>query len=147
VVYTQKVSDSTDTSFIYAYGGVLSPTGQPLGKTVRSELSTESRHSLAARTSTTIPHLGTKVTTGYKWLSGPAVSRQDAYGESFYHVDPYLSLQIKQPIPTFFSGHMEVEADAGNLLAQGYVPVSTPRGRVILVPSYRYFRGGLSFQF
>ena len=42
---------------------------------------------------------------------------------------------------------MEVEADAGNLLAQGYVPVSTNRGQVVLVPSYRYFRGGLSFQF
>jgi len=62
-------------------------------------------------------------------------------------LDPYLSMQIKQPIPAVFSGHMEIDADAGNLLAQGYVPIETTRGRVILVPSYRYFRGGLTFQF
>ena len=148
VAYTEKLSGSTDTSLVYAYGDVLSPLSQSdAGKSLRSQLSSEGRHSLAARTSTTVPRLGTKVTTSYKWLSGPAVSRQDGYGESFYHIDPYLSLQVKQPVPGFFAGHMEVEADAGNLLAQGYVPVSTNRGRVVLVPSYRYFRGGLSFQF
>jgi len=56
-------------------------------------------------------------------------------------------MHLQQPLPSFLAGHMEIEADAGNLLAQGYVPVSTNRGRVILVPSYRCFRGGLSFQF
>jgi hypothetical protein len=87
------------------------------------------------------------VTAAYKWIGGPAVSRLDAYGESFYGIDPYLSLQIKQPVPVLFSGRIAVEADAGNLLAQGYVPVSTNRGQVVLVSAYRYFRGGLSFQF
>jgi hypothetical protein len=38
-------------------------------------------------------------------------------------------------------------ADFGNLLAQGYVPLQTQDGQVILVPSYRSFRGGVSFQF
>jgi hypothetical protein len=147
VAYTEKLSDGLDTALIYAYGGVLAPDGKAGDRTLRSELSTQSRHSLAARASATLPHVGTRFTTGYKWISGPAVSQQDAYGESFYRVDPYLSFQIKQPIPALFSGHMEVEADAGNLLAQGYVPVSTNRGQVILVPSYRYFRGGLSLQF
>jgi hypothetical protein len=42
---------------------------------------------------------------------------------------------------------MELVADVGNLLAQGYVPISTNDGNVILVPSYRYFKGGLSLQF
>jgi hypothetical protein len=42
---------------------------------------------------------------------------------------------------------VEALADFRNLLAQGYVPVSTPEGVVLLVPSYRSFRGGLSFQF
>src|SRR6202043_1293734 len=91
---------------------------------LRSQLTTQSRHSLAARTSTTIPHLGTRLTAGYKWISGASVSQQDAYGESFYQIDPYLSLGIRQPLPGFLSGHMEVQADAGNLLAQGYVPIA-----------------------
>jgi hypothetical protein len=42
---------------------------------------------------------------------------------------------------------MEALVDLGNLFAQGYVSIPTSDGRVILVPSYRYFRGGLSFQF
>jgi hypothetical protein len=145
--YTEKVSNSTDIGLIYAYGGVLAAVDSAAGKTLRSQLATESRHSVAGRTSTRIPHVGTNIVAAYKWVSGQAVSRLDAYGESFYGIDPYLSLQIKQPIPALFSGHIEVEADAGNLLGQGYVPVSTNRGQVVLVSGYRYFRGGLSFQF
>lgn len=148
MAYSQRLSDTTDASIIYAYGGVLAPDNEASSdQSLRSQLVTKSRHSVAGRTSTRIPRSGTKVTAGYKWLSGPAVSRLDAYGESFYNIDPYLSLQVKQPIPVLFSGRIEIEADAGNLLAQGYVPVSTNRGQVMLVPAYRYFRGGLSFQF
>ena len=146
--YIEKLNDDTDLGVIYAFGDVLAPiAGGSSGKALRSQLATESRQSVATKTSTKIPHLGTNVTAAYKWVSGPAVSRLDAYGESFYGIDPYLSLQIKQPIPVLFSGHIEVEADAGNLLAQGYVPVTTNRGQVVLVSAYRYFRGGLSFQF
>ena len=56
-------------------------------------------------------------------------------------------MEIRQPLPAFFQCHMEVMADVGNLLGQGYVPVSSGDGQVVLVPSYRYFRGGLSLQF
>jgi hypothetical protein len=71
----------------------------------------------------------------------------DPYGESLYHLDPYLSLGIHQPLPRFVPGHAEFLADCGNLFAQGYVPMATPDGRVVLIPTYRYLRGGLSFQF
>ena len=40
----------------------------------------------------------------YKWISGPTVSQQDAYGESFNELDPYLSMQLQQPIPGLLSG-------------------------------------------
>jgi hypothetical protein len=56
-------------------------------------------------------------------------------------------MEIRQPLPGIFSGHLEAIADVGNLLEQGYVPLMTGDGRVVLVPSYRYFRGGLNFQF
>jgi hypothetical protein len=71
----------------------------------------------------------------------------DAYGESIYNVDPYLNLEVRQPLPTLFQCHMELMANIGNLLAQGYIPLTTNDGNVILVSSYRYFRGGLSLQF
>ncbi len=94
-----------------------------------------------------MPRFGTKVSASYKWLSGPTVSRLDSYGESMYQIDPYLSMEIRQPLPNVFPCHMEVQADVGNLLAQGYVPVATGDGSVMLVPSYRFFKGGLSLQF
>ena len=80
-------------------------------------------------------------------MNGPSVSQQDAYGESVYHIDPYLSVQIHQRLPSFIPGHPEIVADCGNLLAQGYVTLNTSDGSVVLIPTYRYFRGGLSFQF
>jgi hypothetical protein len=147
VAYKEKLTDSVSTAVVYAYAGALAPDGNTATGTLRGQLSTQGRQSLAGRASVAVPHTGTKFTAGYHWLSGPTVSQLDSYGESIYHLNPYLSMQIRQPIPTFFAGHMEIEADAGNLLAQGYVPVETTRGRVILVPSYRCFRGGLSFQF
>ncbi len=146
LVYREKVSKSLTTTIVYAYAGALAPNGVSSTE-LRDELATRYRQSFAAAVTTTLPHFGTKFTASYKWLSGPTVSRQDVYGESLYHVDPYLSMEIRQPLPSVFPGHMEVEADMGNLLAQGYVPISAGDGSVVLVPSYRYFRGGLSVQF
>jgi hypothetical protein len=75
------------------------------------------------------------------------VSQQDAYGQSTYHLDPYFSLQLRQKLPSFIPGHAEILADAGNIFAQGYVTLATNDGQVVLVPTYRFFRGGVSFQF
>lgn len=148
VAYRQDLTDNLRATVVYAYAGALAPTGDSAAAaSLRDNLATRYRQSLAAGVSATVPRAGTKLNVSYKWLSGPTVSRLDPYGESVYRMDPYLSMQIRQPLPSVFPGHMEVEANVGNLLAQGYVPVATGDGYVVLVPSYRYFRGGLSLQF
>ena len=147
VAYRQKFGDSLSATIVYSYAGALAPGNEDPAAALRDQLATRYRHSVAARATTTIPRLGTKLTAGYKWLSGPVVSQQDPYGESLYHLDPYLSMEVRQPLPNVFMCRVEVEADAGNLLAQGYIPVATGDGSVVLVPSYRFFRGGLSLQF
>jgi hypothetical protein len=147
VAYTRKFNDDINMTLVYAYAGALAPNGDPSDAVLRSQLSTQFRESAAARVSAKVPKTGTRIVTSYKWLSGPTVSQQDAYGESMYHIDPYLSVQIHQRLPTFIPGHAEIVADCGNLLAQGYVTLNTSDGAVVLVPTYRYFRGGLSFQF
>jgi len=147
LAYHEKISSNLDTTIIYAYAGALAPNGDATAASLRDELDTRYRHSVAGRVSATLPRWGTKLSASYKWLSGPTVSALDPYGESVYHVDPYLSMQIRQPLPSVFPCHMEVQADVGNLLAQGYVPVATGDGSVVLIPSYRFFRGGLSLQF
>jgi hypothetical protein len=147
LVYQQKLSGNVDMTVIYAYGGVLAPNESPLEAALRNELATQYRVSAAARFTAKIPRTGTKIVSGYKWISGSAVSQQDSYGQSVYHLDPYLSVQIRQKLPGFIPGHAEILADCGNLLAQGYVTLATSDGQVVLVPTYRFFRGGLSFQF
>ncbi len=147
VTYRQRLSDSLSAMLVYAYGGALAPNEDLADAVLRDELSTQNRQSVAGRVSTRIPWANTEVSASYKWLNGPAVSQVDAYGESLYHIDPYLSMEVRQPLPKLFPGHMEVMADVGNLLAQGYIPLSTNDGRVVLMASYRFFRGGLSLLF
>jgi hypothetical protein len=147
MVYRQKFGPNLDTTILYSYAGALTPVQGVATGPLRDMLATREMHSAGARMTATVPHLGTKFSAGYKWISGPAVSRLDGYGESLYHLDPYLSMEIHQPLPTLFQCHMELMADIGNLLAQGYEPITTVDGQVELVPAYRYFRGGLSLQF
>jgi Carboxypeptidase regulatory-like domain len=147
VVYRENLAPGLKATLVYAYAGALAIKGASGASILRDELETRYRQSLAGGISGTSRRFGTHFSASYKWLDGPAVSQQDPYGESLYHLDPYLSMEIRQPLPSVFPGHMEVEANVGNLLAQGYVPVATSDGYVVLIPSYRYFRGGLSLQF
>ena len=105
------------------------------------------RHSLAAKVSAKLPRAGSNLSVGYKWVNGLSVSRVDPYGESFYQINPYLYIGIRQPLPWFALGRWEANAECDNLLAQGYVPLNTPDGSVLLIPAFRSFRGGVSLQF
>ncbi len=148
IVYEQKLSDNFSGAMIYSYAGALVPGMESSStESLRDMLETRNRQSVAARFKTRIPRTATELSVGYKWIDGSVVSRQDAYGETEYNVDPYLSVIIRQPLPKFIPGHAVATADFGNLLAEGYVPLETRDGRVFLVSAYRSFRGGLSFQF
>jgi len=150
VAYRQKLNDNFDLAAVYAFAGALAPGSDELAPaaTLRDSLAMRYRQSVGARVSGKMRHPGTQFTVGYKWISGPALSRQDTYGEAFYELDPYLSVSIRQPLPgSLWSCRWEFLADVRNLLAQGYVPVTSQDGSVMLVSASRSFRGGLSFQF
>jgi hypothetical protein len=147
LVYQQRLTGNLDMTMIYAYAGALAPNESPVEAALRNELASQYRVSAAARLTAKIPRTGTKLVTSYRWINGPVVSQQDAYGQSTYHLDPYFSLQLRQKLPQFIPGHAEILADCGNIFAQGYVTLATNDGQVVLVPTYRFFRGGVSFQF
>jgi hypothetical protein len=146
VAFHEKLTTDTELTAIYSFGGVLTPTDD-IDDVLRDMLRTAQRHSLGAAISARMPHFGTRVQAGYKWVSGNAVSRLDSYGESLYQMDPYFHLTLRQPLPKWALGRWEAIADCDNLLAQGYVSSSSRDGRVVLVPAFRTFRGGLSVQF
>ncbi|MCL4522508.1 MAG: carboxypeptidase-like regulatory domain-containing protein [Acidobacteria bacterium] len=148
LAYHQKFSGDWEADVIYAWAGALAPEWLPEATELRKSLATRQRHSFAARVAGRVPYAGTYFSASYKWISGAVASRQDAFGETLYLLDPNLNVRLRQPLPSFFlPGKVEALADFRNLLAQGYVPVNTPEGQILLVPSFRTFRGGFSFQF
>lgn len=142
----QRITDDMEFTTVYAFAGALVPADAVDGE-LRDALRTMPRHSLAAKVTGKVPRTGTIVSAGYKWVSGVSVSRVDPYGENIYQVNPYASIVIRQPLPRFALGRWEANAECDNLFAQGYVPLSTPDGPLLLVPAFRSFRGGLSVQF
>jgi hypothetical protein len=146
IAYREKLGDGTEITAVYAMGGALAP-GAMTDAVLRDALPMVMRQSLGANVSTRLPRAGGRVTVGYKWISGPAVSRVDSYGESLYQTDPFLHVSLRQQLPKIGPGRWEAIADCDNLLAQGYIPMNTRDGQVVLVPAFRTFRGGLSLQF
>ncbi len=143
-----KISDDLEVAAVYAWAGVLAP-GSDLNTAssdLRDSLMTGNHHSVAARISGKIPGSGTEFSASYKWVSGTALSHMDQFGEAAYEIDPNLHFSIRQPLPGL-SGRWEALADFSNLLAQGYVTVNGPDGKMMLAPILRSFRGGVSFQF
>lgn len=142
----EKLGDDVEWTVVYSFAGGLSPL-EDADAPLRDSFRTTQKHSLGAGLSARLPRSGTKLTAGYKWVSGVTVSHVDSYGESLFQLDPYLHVGFRQPLPKFMMGHWEAVADCDNLLAQGYVSLNSRDGRVLLVPAFRTFRGGLSLQF
>jgi len=146
LAYREKLNNDVEVTALYAMAGALAPGASNDG-VLRDSLRMTPPHSVGVNVSSKLSRTGGHLTVGYKWISGPAVSRVDAYGESLYQMDPYLHVSLRQQLPKLGPGRWEAIADCDNLLAQGTVTISTRDGQVALVPAFRTFRGGLSLQF
>jgi hypothetical protein len=146
VALRERISDDLELTTVYAFSGALVPAND-LDGALRDALRTEERHSVAARITATVPKSKTHLSAGYKWINGTALTRVDAYGEGVYQMNPYLNVGIHQPLPRFALGRWEANAECDNLLGQGYYTMYTGDGQIVLTPSVRSFRGGLSLQF
>lgn len=142
----ERISEDLELTAIYAFSGSLVP-GTIMDSALRDALRTVERQSAAVKLTGKVPVSGTRVTAGYKWVNGLALSRVDPYGEVVYDVSPYLHVGVRQPLPWAALGRWEANAECDNLLAQGNIPMSVREGQVLLVPAFRSFRGGLSLQF
>jgi hypothetical protein len=149
-LYHLKATQTWDFTAMYAWGGALAPDGDSSaqGEALREEFVERYRQCIGARVSSKVPRLGTQVAASYQYIFGDALTAVDEFGDETYQMDPNLSLSIRQPLPGFLMNrHWQAVADFGNLLAQGYIPVTSQDGRVLLMPVLRTFRGGLSFEF
>jgi hypothetical protein len=151
--YSQDLGKHIQAVVAYSLGDALTARGAAnFGSVVGLQdlLRAALTASLAGKVSVLTPVTHTQLTTSYAWVPQGRVTFVDPYGQANLQLQPYLGIQIRQPLPTlaFFPARIEALADCRNLLAQGYVPVARPGEKGVLLSSaYRSFRGGFSVQF
>jgi hypothetical protein len=153
VAYAQRLGNHIETLVAYVAGdsltahGVINriPDGNFQGalKPVRSA-------SLAGRISARIPVTKSQLTTSYEWAQRGRVTMVDPYGQADLLLQPFLDVQVRQPLPAlaFLPAHIEAVADFRNLSAQGYTPLTQSGEKTLVLSSaYRSVRGGFSVEF
>jgi len=151
---TQHLGDKFDVSVMYGSAGVLAPaTGQLATNNLdelRSAIRAERRNAVTTRAHGTLRTSGTYFIASYQWMNDRAATPAHIYSTDSMRPEPGLNVYVRQPIPSFSSlpWRIEATADLRNLLAQGYLPLSTATGQqILLVQNPRSFRGGLRFIF
>jgi len=117
------------------------PQGQGLPLQVQGQLA------LGAQVEGQLPRWGTALAASYLWMPASAVTRPVAFDDAMAGLDPFLSLSLRQPLPSFLCCRLVAMADVRNLLAQGYTRLDLAGRQIVLVPLARSFRGGLAVQF
>ncbi|HTA45638.1 MAG TPA: carboxypeptidase-like regulatory domain-containing protein [Bryobacteraceae bacterium] len=151
---TQDLGENYKITLMYGSAGVVSPRGDeisgPSADDLRKILSSGQRPAVTLQVSGTVKHTGTRFMTSYQWtdyqsaMPGPLFSTQPTRPE------PGFNVMVRQPVPTFprMPWRMEASAELRNLLAQGYLPLTTPGGnQVLLMNTPRSVRGALAFVF
>jgi hypothetical protein len=156
---TQDLGENYKVALIYGSLGVLSPRGFSerggdisidTADDLRKVMETGHRAALTLRVSGTVKATGTRLVASYQWtdyrsaVPGPMFSTESARPE------PGLNVMLRQPVPSIprVPWRMEASAELNNLLAQGYLPLSTSGGnQFLLLNTPRMVRGGIAFVF
>jgi hypothetical protein len=110
----------------------------------------EQTNSLIGKITANLPGTHTRFSTSYEWVPNDRVTLVDPAGQGNLQVQPYLRVQIRQPIPTpnFWPVHIDAVADFQNLLSQGFLPAAQGGQKPLVLSSGRHsIRGGFSVQF
>lgn len=151
---TQKLSDEISVALAAGNSGVLTfdpaaPVSNNPGE-LRGQMRSGRRMWLAMRATAVAPQTGTRLAASYQWTDYRVLSPTHLFLTQSFQPEIGLNFQIRQPLPalSLWSARLEASAELRNLLAQGYVPVSTMDGRkLFLIQNPRAVRGGLSFIF
>jgi len=151
---TQVMNPLLSAQLSYGNGGVL--TADPAGMLrdgpddLRAMIRSSRRHWLAARLVGELPGWDTHFSASYRLTDYRALTPGHLWITQNTYPDIGLNIIIRQPIPNFpgVPGKWEATLDFRNMLAQGYLPVTTPSGRrLLLIQTPRTFRGGFNFIF
>jgi hypothetical protein len=151
---TQAFGDHWGLTLAYGNGGALQTTRRELTTgdpdELRRLIRAERRHYVTGRVSGTMPLSDTRFTASYQFSDSRALTPGHFFLTQRTNPEPGLNVSVRQPIPAFsgLPGKLEASAELRNLLAQGYLPLTTSQNRRLqLIHSPRAFRGGLAFIF
>jgi hypothetical protein len=151
---TQELGSDYSVEAAYGNGGVLTADGGTLEsenpEELRKMIHPGQRRWMALKVTGLVPTVGTLFTANYEWSDSTALTPGHVYLTQRYYPGTGLNVRLRQPLPSFggLPGRLEASAELRNLLAQGYLPITTrDAGRVVLTNSPRSVRGGLAFIF
>ena len=151
--YEQRLGNHFEALVAYAVGDSLyahSVVNHASAEILQGAVKPVRSSSLAGRVSARIPVTQTRLTTSYEWVQRGRVSLVDPQGQAEVQLQPFLDVQVHQPLPAlaFLPAHIEAIADFRNFLAQGYSPVAQSGESTLLLGStYKSIRGGFSVEF
>ena len=147
----QRLNSSFGAGLAYGRLGGFTPRSGGLDENSDDQFLARDTHNFAAVTvHAKAPGAGTQIYSSYGWVDDGAIVPRHVFATQNMAAEPGLNCTLKQPLPSFFglAGHLEIVADARNLLAQGYLPITSSHGRELLaVQAPRAIRGGLNFIF
>jgi hypothetical protein len=152
-VYAQTLGSHIEVLGGYSSGSALSARGfvvQNPRPYTQGVLTPEQTNAFIGKITASLPGTRTRFSTSYEWVPSDRVTLVDPAGQGNLQVQPYLGVQVRQPIPTPNSWpvHIDAVAEFQNLLSQGYVPASQGAAKpMVLSSGYHYVRGGFSVQF
>ena len=151
---TQQLGEHVKVTAIYGSSDNLTPEASRLAldtaDDLRKLLHQVRRDQVTLRASAVLPVTGTRVSGSYQFGDYKTINPAQVYSTQPVSPVPGLNLSIRQPIPASFGlpWRVEATADVRNILAQGYLPITTADGhQFLMVQNPRSFRGGLSFIF
>ena len=150
VVIQRKISDDLTVTVDYSNGGAVTADSLVAWQDLPRALATSRQHSVGTKFAGCVPVSHTRWIASYKWTSGNTLSSVDAFNASPGQTDPFLSVFIRQPLPSssLIPAKMDALLDLRNVLGQGYLPVNGQDGRTVyMVQAARSLRGGLAFTF
>jgi len=153
LAYAQRMGNNIEALVAYVVGDSLYAHGvvnHASEGDLQGALRPVRSHSLAGRVSARIPVTQTRLTTSYEWVQRGRVTMVDPQGQADMQLQPFLDVEIRQPLPAlaFLPAHIEAIADFRNFLAQGYSPVTQSGESTLLLGSaYKSIRGGFSVEF
>lgn len=148
-VYAQTFGSHLEVLAAYSSGSALSYTTNGPIRNAQNFLTTRQTNALMGKITAQLPATHTRLTTSYEWVPNNAVTLVDPAGQGNLQIQPYMGMEIRQPIPVPSDWPIRIDAvaDFQNMLSQGLTASPAGQKSMVLSPSYHYVRGGFAVEF